>query len=51
MSEEQHSISVGTYLAVLAALMVLTVVTVVSAHIDLGHYNIVAGVVQRPHSV
>lgn len=41
MSEEQHSISVGTYLAVFAALMVLTVVTVVSAHIDLGHFNIV----------
>lgn len=40
-SGEQHSISVPTYLTVFGALMVLTVVTVVSAHIDLGHFNIV----------
>lgn len=38
----QHSISIRTYLAVFAALMVLTVVTVVSAHVDLGaHGNVI----------
>ena len=44
-SEQQHSISIGTYLAVFAALMILTVVTVISAHIDLGHFNIVVALV------
>ncbi|MBY0278378.1 cytochrome C oxidase subunit IV family protein [Candidatus Binatia bacterium] len=42
---EQHSISVPTYLAVFGALMVLTAVTVVSAHIDLGHFNIVVALI------
>jgi cytochrome c oxidase subunit IV len=45
MSEEQHSITIGTYLAVFTALMVLTAVTVISAHIDLGHFNIVLALV------
>lgn len=45
MSEQQHSITVPTYLAVFATLMVLTIVTVVSAHIDLGHFNIVLALI------
>lgn len=45
MSEPQHSISVPTYLAVFGALMMLTAVTVVSAHIDLGHWNIVVALI------
>lgn len=44
-TSEQHSISVPTYLAVFGALMVLTVVTVASAHIDLGHWNVVVALI------
>ena len=40
-SEQHGSVSVPTYLAVFGALMVLTAVTVASAHVDLGHFNIV----------
>lgn len=45
MSQLQHDISVPTYLAVFGALMVLTAVTVASAHVDLGHFNIVVALV------
>ena len=38
----QQSISIRTYLGVFAALMVLTTLTVVSAHVDLGaHGNVI----------
>jgi cytochrome c oxidase subunit 4 len=41
----QQSISIRTYLAVFAALMVLTAATVVSAHVDLGDGNVVVALV------
>lgn len=41
----QHEISIRTYLAVFAALMVLTAVTVISAHVDLGHGNILLALI------
>jgi len=44
-TSQQHTISVPTYLAVFGALMVLTAVTVASAHVDLGHFNIVVALV------
>jgi cytochrome c oxidase subunit 4 len=40
MASTHQTISVRTYLAVFAALMVLTGVTIASAHIDLGHGNL-----------
>jgi len=42
---QQHSISIKTYLAVFATLMVLTVVTVISAHVDLGRGNVVVALI------
>jgi len=38
-------ISIRTYLAVFAALMVLTGATIVSAHIDLGHGNVLLALI------
>jgi cytochrome c oxidase subunit 4 len=40
-----QTISVRTYLAVFAALMVLTGLTIASAHIDLGHWNILLALI------
>jgi cytochrome c oxidase subunit 4 len=39
MSEQEHSSSLGTYIAVWLALLAGTVLTVVAAHINLGPFN------------
>jgi cytochrome c oxidase subunit 4 len=41
----QQTISVGTYVRVFLALMVLTALTIISAHIDLGHGNLVLALI------
>jgi cytochrome c oxidase subunit IV len=42
---QQHAISVRTYLLVFGALMVLTALTIFSAHVDLGAGNFVVALV------
>ncbi len=44
MSQHQ-TISIRTYLGVFAALMALTAVTIITAHIDLGHGNLVVALI------
>jgi cytochrome c oxidase subunit 4 len=44
-SEQGHVVPVSTFLKVLVALLVLTVITVLAAKVDLGKWNIVGALV------
>jgi cytochrome c oxidase subunit 4 len=41
----EHIVKPGTYLAIIATLMALTIITVVAATVDLGKFNIVVALV------